>query len=180
MKVRALSVFEGVVYHCWCVDTREPCRPHLEVDAVLRPGDADAESGPLLLSVADYIVMAGGLEQARPCLQQLADAGRIVPHLGADHITFPTWTRVDADPGPNEGPPHSPDDTTDTTSAAGSTTAPSTNPTEATGAGAARPPLRLVGEGDADHDRDGAGDAEAEPHADDGGHGSGRQRDGGR
>lgn len=98
MRIRALSVFEGVVYHCWPVDRSSPCRPQLEVEAVLRPGDADAEAGPLLLSVADYIVMVGGLAEARPCLEDLAARGRIVQHLGADHIAFPTWARVD-DPG---------------------------------------------------------------------------------
>src|SRR3546814_14293307 len=81
MKIRALSVFEGVVYHCWCVDPEHPCRPTLEVEALLRPGDADAESGPLLLSVADYIPMAGGIEAAAPCLEQLRSQGRIVAHL---------------------------------------------------------------------------------------------------
>ena len=95
MRIRALSVFEGVVYHCWCVDPTNPCRPTLEVEALLRPGDADADAGPLLLTVADYIAMAGGLERARPCLDQLRAKGRIVSHLGADHIAFPTWTRID-------------------------------------------------------------------------------------
>ena len=61
-------MFEGVVYHCWCVDRAQPFRPLLEVDALLRPGDADAESGPLLLSVADYVAMVGGIEVAAPCL----------------------------------------------------------------------------------------------------------------
>src|SRR4051794_35820454 len=37
MRIRALSVFEGVVYHCWPVDRSNPGRPTLEVDAVLRP-----------------------------------------------------------------------------------------------------------------------------------------------
>jgi hypothetical protein len=97
MRIRALSVFEGVVYHCWPIDTDEPCRPTLEVEAVLRPGDADAEAGPLLLSVADYIVMAGGLEIARPCLRDMAATGRIVEHLGVQHIAFPTWTPVASD-----------------------------------------------------------------------------------
>lgn len=95
MRIRALSVFEGVVYHCWCVDASQPCRPTLEVDALLRPGDADAESGPLLLSVADYIPMAGGSEAAAPCLEQLEAKGRIKQHLDVPHITFPTWTRVE-------------------------------------------------------------------------------------
>lgn len=94
MRIRALSVFEGVVYHCWCMDSSQPCKPRLEVEAVLRPGDADAESGPLLLSIADYITMAGGMEVAAPCLDQLKEAGRLTEHLGVPHITFPTWTRV--------------------------------------------------------------------------------------
>ncbi len=97
MRIRALSVFEGVVYHCWCVDSARPARPTLEVDAVLRPGDADATSGPLLLSIADYIPMAGGLDIASPCLEQLARNGRIVEHLDVPHISFPTWTTVEPD-----------------------------------------------------------------------------------
>ena len=56
---------------------------------MLRPGDADAESGPLLLSIADYIPMAGGVEVAGPCLDELAAKGRIVEHLDVPHITFP-------------------------------------------------------------------------------------------
>lgn len=94
MRIRALSVFEGVVYHCWCMDASQPGRPTLEVDALLRPGDADAESGPLLLSIADYITMAGGLEVAGPILEDLAEKGRIVEHLDVPHISFPTWTTV--------------------------------------------------------------------------------------
>ena len=95
MRIRALSVFEGVVYHCVPVDATNPCRPVLEVDAVLREGDADATSGPLLLTVADYVTMVGGLETARPCLRELDAQGRIVDHLGAQHISFPMWTRVE-------------------------------------------------------------------------------------
>lgn len=97
MRIRALSVFEGVVYHCWCVDPAHPCTPILEVDALLRPGDADAASGPLLLSVADYIAMAGGVEAAGPCLEQLDAKGRLVEHLDVPHIAFPTWTAVEQD-----------------------------------------------------------------------------------
>jgi hypothetical protein len=97
VRIRALSVFEGVVYHCWPIDTDQPGRPTLEVEAVLRPGDADADAGPLLLSVADYIVMVGGLDAARPCLRDLDAAGRIVEHLGVQHIAFPTWTPVAGD-----------------------------------------------------------------------------------
>lgn len=94
MRIRALSVFEGIVYHCWPVDTSHPCRPILEVDAVLRPGDADSEAGPLLLSVADYVVFAGGMTVAAPCLRELAAQGRIVDHMGAEYLTFPMWTPV--------------------------------------------------------------------------------------
>ena len=92
MRIRALSVFEGIVYHCVCVDPSSPCRPTLEVDALLRPGDADA--GPLLLSVADYGAMVGDRDVARRCLADLAGRGRLVDHLGVDHIAFPTWTPV--------------------------------------------------------------------------------------
>ena len=99
MRIRALSVFEGVVYHCWCVDPSQPCRPTLEVDALLRPGDADETSGPLLLSTADYIAMAGGLEVATPCLEQLEAKGRIVEHLDVPHIAVPTWMTVTAGAG---------------------------------------------------------------------------------
>ncbi|CAN5798030.1 hypothetical protein BH24ACT3_BH24ACT3_06420 [soil metagenome] len=94
MEIRALSVFEGIVYHCWPTDLTNPCRPTLEVEALLRPGDADA--GPLLLSVADYVAMVDGLEVAAPCLQGLAASGRIVEHLGVDHISFPFWTPISA------------------------------------------------------------------------------------
>ena len=94
MRIRALSVFEGVVYHCWCVDRTNPCRPTLEVDALLRPGDADASSGPLLLSVADYLTMAGATPVATACLDELRGKGRLVEHLGVPHIAFPTWSEV--------------------------------------------------------------------------------------
>lgn len=86
-------MFEGVVYHCWCVDDSNPCRPTLEVDALLRPGDADAESGPLLLAVPDYVAMLGP-EVARPCLEELDRRGRVVDHLGVAHLSFPTWTTL--------------------------------------------------------------------------------------
>ncbi|HET6952763.1 MAG TPA: hypothetical protein VFI47_20445 [Acidimicrobiales bacterium] len=92
MRIRALSVFEGVVYHCVCVDASAPCRPLLEVDALLRPGDADA--GPLLLSTAEYCVMVGDRAQARRCLADLERRGRLVDHLGVAHIAFPTWMPV--------------------------------------------------------------------------------------
>jgi hypothetical protein len=92
MRIRALSVFEGVVYHSACLDPANPCRPTLEVDAVLRPGDADAESGPLLLTVAEYAVMVGDDMLARRCVAELDAKGRIVERLGVRHVAFPTWT----------------------------------------------------------------------------------------
>lgn len=95
MRIRALSVFESVVYHCWCVDPSNPGRPTLEVEALLRPGDADA--GPLLLPVADYVVMAGGRERAEPHLRDLDAKGRLVTHQEVPHLTFPTWTRIQPD-----------------------------------------------------------------------------------
>jgi hypothetical protein len=91
MRILAQSVFEGVVYHCTPLDTAHPCRPMLEVDALLRPGDADAEAGPLLLPVADYIRMLG-IDTARPCLRELEAKGRITTFLDVEHIIFPTWT----------------------------------------------------------------------------------------
>jgi hypothetical protein len=97
MRIRALSVFEGGVYHCWPIDRTNPCRPTLEVEAILRPGDADETAGPLLVAVPDYLTMVGDIATARPCLDELAQRGRIVEHLGVAHITFPIWTRLDPD-----------------------------------------------------------------------------------
>jgi hypothetical protein len=93
MVIRAVSVFEGVVYHCYATDTSAPCQPTLEVEAGVRDGDVDA--GPLLVSLADYITLAGGPEVARPCLAKLEAKGRIVSHLGSPHVSFPMWTPVD-------------------------------------------------------------------------------------
>jgi hypothetical protein len=103
MRIRALSVFEGIVYHCWSVDRTNPCRPTLEVDAVLREGDADERAGPLLVAVPDYLAMVGDPQIARACLDELAQKGRIVQHLGVAHIAFPIWTRVD-ETGDDVGP----------------------------------------------------------------------------
>ena len=92
MRIRALSVFEGVVYHCYAVDTGAPCRPVLEVEALVRPGDVD--QGPLLVTVADYLRMAG-MEKGPECLRELDAKGRIVEHQGVQHLSFPTWTPVE-------------------------------------------------------------------------------------
>lgn len=100
MRIRALSVFEGVVYHCWPLDRTNPERPTLEVEALLREGDAD--QGPLLLPVPDFITMAGGLDAARPALDAFRAKGRIVDHLGVPHLAFPLWTCV---PDPLAGEP---------------------------------------------------------------------------
>lgn len=91
MRILATAVFERLVYQCWCLDGRDPAHPVLEVDAVLRPGDAD---GPLLLTVAEYKRMAG-LDAARAHLPALAAAGRIEQRDGVDHLTFPVWRRVE-------------------------------------------------------------------------------------
>lgn len=98
MVIRAYSVFEGIVYHCALVDGANPCRPTLEVEAVLRPGDAD--DGPLLVPLADYATLAGGADRIRPCLDRFREAGRIVDHLGVAHLTFPFWTPLQIDAPP--------------------------------------------------------------------------------
>lgn len=93
MRIRALSVFEGVVYHCYAVDAAHPCRPTLEVEALTRPGDVD--QGPLLVTVADYLRMAG-MDEGTRCLHELKRKGRLVDHMGVDHLAFPTWSRVES------------------------------------------------------------------------------------
>ncbi|WP_426571202.1 hypothetical protein [Aquihabitans sp. McL0605] len=95
MIIRAFSVFEGIVYHCGLIDGTNPCRPTLEVDAVIRPGDADA--GPLLLPLADYVTMAGGAAAVRTCIERFRTSGRIVDHLGVAHLAFPFWTPLQLD-----------------------------------------------------------------------------------
>jgi hypothetical protein len=91
VRIRALSVFEGVVYHCYAVDPSAPGRPVLEVDARTQPGDLD--QGPLLVTVADYLRMVG-LDRGRRYLTELRRRGRIVDHQGVAHVSFPTWTTV--------------------------------------------------------------------------------------
>lgn len=92
------------MYHCALVDAANPCRPTLEVEAVVRPGDAD--DGPLLLPLADYATLAGGVEVVRPCIERFREAGRIVDHLGVAHLSFPFWTPllIDPPPPPSSGP----------------------------------------------------------------------------
>jgi hypothetical protein len=85
--VRALAVFERVVYHCVCVDERDPAHPVLEVDALLREGDAD---GPLLVPVADFKRMIG-VKATNAALAELRRAGRTASRDGVEYITFPMW-----------------------------------------------------------------------------------------
>ena len=152
VRIRALSVFEGVVYHCWPVDRSDPERPTLEVDALLRAGDADAEAGPLLVTVSDYGAMVGDPALARRCIDDLRRKGRIVDFLGVEHLSFPTWTQVvdDAEPHDVVGTDHH--ESTDDAPADGTTTSGAAG--EATGheapEPAPRPVLRLVDPGPAD------------------------------
>lgn len=90
MRIRAVSVFERIVYHCVCLDTRDPARPVLEVDALLRDGDAD---GPLLVPVADFKRMLG-VDEVRACLPEFRRAGRTEMHDGVEYVTFPLWTQT--------------------------------------------------------------------------------------
>ena len=93
MIIRGVSVFEGIVYHSYVIDPSNPCRPTLEIEAVVRDGDVDA--GPLMLSVAEWATLAGGPDVVRPCLDKLRAQQRVVDHLGVPYISFPTWTPVD-------------------------------------------------------------------------------------
>lgn len=90
MRIVALSVFERIVYHCHCPDPTEPARPTLEVDAVLRDGDAD---GPLLVAVADYKRMIG-FDAAQAHLPAFRRAGRTATIDGVEYLTFPLWQPV--------------------------------------------------------------------------------------
>ena len=88
--MRALSVFERIVYHCVCVDTRDPAHPVLEVDALLREGDAD---GPLLVAVADFKRMLG-FAAANACVAQFRRAGRTESRDGVEYVSFAVWEMV--------------------------------------------------------------------------------------
>ncbi|HZJ25765.1 MAG TPA: hypothetical protein VFF40_01915 [Acidimicrobiia bacterium] len=89
MRILVTAVFERVVYHCGCLDPQDPAHPVLEVDALLRPGDAD---GPLLLPVAEYKRMAG-FDVAAANLPAFRSAGRTEAHDGVEYIRFPIWRR---------------------------------------------------------------------------------------
>jgi hypothetical protein len=88
VRILAIAVFERVVYNCVVTDPDRPGRPVLEVDAVLRDGDAD---GPLLLPVPQYMALVGGPDAAEPYLRELNDQGRLVRHQDIAHLAFPTW-----------------------------------------------------------------------------------------
>ena len=91
MRILVTAVFEQVVYHCACIDDRDPGHPRLEVDAILRDGDAD---GPLLLPVADYKRMAG-IDTADARLPSFRSAGRTEKRDGVEYLVFPVWERVE-------------------------------------------------------------------------------------
>jgi hypothetical protein len=91
MRIVATAVFERIVYNSVCVDPTDPVHPVLEVDAILREGDAD---GPLLLPVASYKAMVG-FDAAAACLPTFRDAGRTERHDGVEYLTFPLWKRLD-------------------------------------------------------------------------------------
>lgn len=93
MRIRAVAVFESIIYHCYVTDPAQPDRPTLEVDAILRPGDAD--DGPLLLPVPTFMALVGGPSAAQPALRALSERGRIVTRQQVAHLTFPTWLAVE-------------------------------------------------------------------------------------
>ena len=67
----------------------------LEVDALLRDGDAD---GPLLVTVADYKRMVG-FDVAAACMPVLRAARRTEVHDGVEYLAFPLWERVVSERG---------------------------------------------------------------------------------
>jgi hypothetical protein len=78
------------VYHCACIDPHDPARPVLEVDAIVRDGDAD---GPLLVAVADFKRMIG-VDETNMALGALRRAGRTEARDGVEYVTFPMWEPV--------------------------------------------------------------------------------------
>jgi hypothetical protein len=89
VRIRAIAIFERVVYNCFVVDPAHPDRPVLEVDAVLRPGDADG--GPLLLPAPTFMALVGGPDAAQEPLRALDRAGRVLRHQGVAHVAFHVW-----------------------------------------------------------------------------------------
>lgn len=87
VRILATSVFEHVVYHCTCVDANDPSRIVLEVDAILRDGDADR---PLLVPVADYKRMVG-FDVAAVHVPRFRSAGRTEARDGVEYLVFPLW-----------------------------------------------------------------------------------------
>ena len=90
VRVVATAVFERIVYNAVCTDSSDPAHPVLEVDAILREGDAD---GPLLLPVATFKAMVG-FDAAAACVPTFRNAGRIEAHDGVEYLTFPLWRRL--------------------------------------------------------------------------------------
>ena len=91
MRIRATAVFERVIYNCFVSDPSRPDLPVLEMDALLRDGDAD---GPVLLPVPQFMALVGGPDVADPILRRLSAQGRIVRHQDVAHLSFPTWRPV--------------------------------------------------------------------------------------
>lgn len=87
MRILALAVFERIVYQCTCLDTSSPERPTLEVDALLRDGDAD---GPLLLPMADLKRMLG-FSIAEHHILSFRESGRSEFRDGVEYLLFPVW-----------------------------------------------------------------------------------------
>ena len=85
-------MFESVIHNCVLIDGANPHRPILEVDALLRPGDAD--EGPLLLPAPQFMALCGGPDAADGPMRSLRDAGRLETRQGITHISFPFWEPV--------------------------------------------------------------------------------------
>jgi hypothetical protein len=92
VRIVATAVFERLVYNAVCVDASDPAHPVLEVDAILREGDAD---GPLLLPIASFKAMVG-FDAAAACLPSFRRSGRLERHDGVEYLTFPLWRRLTA------------------------------------------------------------------------------------
>ena len=84
-------MFERVIYNCFVTDPSRPERPVLEMDALLRDGDAD---GPVLLPVPQFMALVGGPEVAEPILRKLSAQGRVVRYQDVAHLSFPTWRPI--------------------------------------------------------------------------------------